>query len=296
MDILLPPPKETEQQHVARLLWEIPDHTTIVMEESKAVRDIVRKKEKSIIQAFTRCMLERFHDAMQGVHVLFGKYLENRKMDFSLGIVLRSMFLDYLIMLNVFEIILRHGEDSKKRNEELNQFCLQMLSDTAIHTLSYFDANTIEPEKLNGMYSTLVYFHEECFEPYAHDGSRPVLKIKRSLSQKELVNRLKKSAFPHLARKEDKYMFYSKYDHFGKMYSALQNRPVPDEFIFMAEGIRELPRSLALMVSLAHIYHQEDKELEAIVTKLGEHCTAIDKIENAEIDRAYERIEAKKKT
>lgn len=265
---------------VYQTLMDSTDHLKFTLDESDLLIKHSNTIPKSIIKTFTYCALERLNVATIALHTLYGKYLNERKYEFSIGIIMRTVYLDYLILLNAIEIIFRNNENNNPYEEELSDFCLTMLSDSAIHALKYFDANIIPQEKLAGMYTLQFHMHEECFEPYSHDGTRPVLKKKKSLSQQELVKRLKKSKYPHLSRKEDAYMFYSKYDHFGKMYHEISRRPLTDEFIHMGINLRELPRSLALIVVLFRLLAPEDAVLIEDAKRIEEYIQKMEQQED----------------
>lgn len=263
-----------------------PEILRIVIDVSEKTLLLARKKEKNMMLIFCISMLERIHAASEGIAVLLKEYSHNhRKFDFSIGIITRSVLLDYLIMLNVIEILHRKNHDPVARQEELETFCLTMLSDSAIHTLKYFKSNldSIPKERLKGMYSMQVRLHEYCFEPYAHDGSEPILKIKKQFSQQELVKRLKKSKeLSHLSRKEDWYMYYSKYDHFGQMYHGISKQSIADEFLNMDLALREFPFSLTLMLMLLQILYKEDESIGkqlSIISHLAQKISEIDDIE-----------------
>jgi len=263
-------------QLVYQTLMNSVDDLKFLLDESALLLEHFAAIQKSIIKTFTYCALERLNVASISLHTLYGKYLSERKYEFSIGIIMRTVYLDYLILLNALEIVFRNNENNNPYEEELSDFCLTMLSDSAIHALKYFDSNKVPQEKLARMYSLQVHMHEECFEPYAHDGTKPILKKKKSFSQQELVKRLKKSSYPHLSRKEDAYMFYSKYDHFGKMYHKISRRPLTAEFIHLGENLRELPRSLALIVVLLRLLAPEDVNLIADAKRVEEYIQKMD--------------------
>lgn len=273
-------PKTVEKMY--QTFMDSTDHLKFVLDESDLLLQHSASVPQSIIRTFTYCALERLNVATLSLHTLYGKYLAERKYEFSIGIILRTVYLDYLMLLNAFEIVLRNAEINSSYEEELSDFCLTMLSDSAIHALKYFDANTIPPDKLAGMYSLQVYMHEECFEPYTHDGTRPVLKKKRAFTQQELVKRLKNSKYPHLSRKEDAYMFYSKYDHFGKMYHKISRRPLTAEYIHLGINLRELPRSLALTTALFRLLAPEDTVLSEDADRIGKYIQKIEDREDLE--------------
>jgi hypothetical protein len=246
--------------------------------------------EREMKLLFCLAMLERLRNGTEGVRTLFAQYVANhRKYDFSIGIVLRSMLLDYMIMLNVLEILDRDGLDDEARLAELDNFCLRMLSDSAIHSLNYFEANvdSIPAERLKTMYEAVYQHHPYCFEPYAFDGTKPKLKVQKSFSQKELVNRLKCSMkYKHLSRKEHWYIYYSKYDHFGSMYYSLSWQDLPDQFEHMTIALRELPRSLVLIVAFLTILLPDHESFRKHLEKCTILPLKIDDIENEEMNSA----------
>lgn len=254
-----------------------------VCRDTAAAIDILKKsaEERNIRFVFAVAMIERLQNGTEGLRVLFKEYVYNHhRFDFSIGIVLRSLLLDYMIMLNVLEIIDRDNLPDKEKIKELDDFCLRMLSDSAIYALKYFQANsdTLFGEKKKSILSQLVQNHPFCFEPYADDGSIPVLKVNKSYSQVELVKRLKNSAkYKHLSRKEDWYMYYSKYDHFGAMYLGLSAQHISKQFDNMCSAIRELPYSLVLMITYLRTGFPENKLLEQHQKKCLEIIHKIEK-------------------
>lgn len=247
--------------------------------------EILKKsvKERNIRLVFGVAMIERLQNGTEGLRVLFKEYVHSHhRFDFSIGIVLRSLLLDYMIMLNVLEIMDRDNTPDVEKIKEMDDFCLRMLSDSAIYALKYFQANsdTLYGEKKKSILAQLVQNHPFCFEPYANDGSIPVLKVNKSYSQAELVKRLKNSEkYKHLSRKEDWYMYYSKYDHFGAMYLSLSAQHIAKQFDNMCSAIRELPYSLILMISyLCSVFPNNE-----LLAKHQAKCLAIlQKIEKME--------------
>ncbi len=248
-------PDEQAKEKAAADLSLTQEILDCVCKDTSEAIEILKKtvKERNIRLVFGVAIIERLQNGTEGLRVLFKEYVYNhRRFDFSIGIVLRSLLLDYMIMLNVLEIIDRDNILDEEKIKELDDFCLRMLSDSAIYALKYFQANSdsLFGEKKKSILSQLVQNHPFCFEPYANDGSIPVLKINKSYSQVELVKRLKNSPkYKHLSRKEDWYMYYSKYDHFGAMYLGLSAQHISKQFDNMCSAIRELPYSLVLMVT-----------------------------------------------
>jgi hypothetical protein len=85
---------------------ETKEHLRFVAEASTNGYAFAVKKDKSIVQSFFVCMLKRQQAETEAVKILFEQYLSvNRRFDYSIGIILRSLLLEYMILLNTIEII-----------------------------------------------------------------------------------------------------------------------------------------------------------------------------------------------
>lgn len=122
-----------------------------------------------------------------------------------------------------------------------------MLSDSVKNTLDNFEvsAKKIPDDILKNMYANLVAMNPECFEPYTNDGSKPVLKTNKYKSAKKLFETLATSKYlKNFASIYEAYLFYSKYDHFGRMFYGLSRQSPLDKLAFLDKAIRAFPRVL----------------------------------------------------
>ncbi|HEY1038255.1 MAG TPA: hypothetical protein VGF30_02570 [Bacteroidia bacterium] len=249
------------------------DNIEFILEESTIAMELAQRHEQSNVQQFCFCMLHRLNTAIQGIKSVFGKYFgDHRRYDFTIGITLRAILLDYIIVLNAVEIYAKNEHSPAVAKEKLEEFAIIALSDAARHTLKYFKTNQqyIPKESLAEMYSSLVKSNPNCFKPYANDGSEPQLINSTPLKISDLIHRIREST--HINRKFSEinaYIYYSKYDHFGQMYYHLSKRQLPEEFENMADAIAHLPVAVACNVALLSIYHPEDKDLEKQATRVG---------------------------
>jgi hypothetical protein len=256
--------KESEKMIVA--LDQTLDNIEFILEESTIAMELAQRHEQSNVQQFCFCMLHRLNTAIQGIKPAFGKYVgDHRRYDFTIGITLRAILLDYIIVLNAVEICAQNEHSPAVAKEKLEEFALIALSDAARHTLQYFKTNLqyIPKESLVEMYSSLVKSNPNCFKPYANDGSEPQLINSTPLKTSDLIHRIRNSS--HINRKFSKinaYTYYSKYDHFGQMYYHLSKRQLPEEFENMADALAHLPAAVACSVAILCVYHPTDKELE----------------------------------
>ena len=260
-------------------------HLKMIIEQCDRTLPIITSKPVTIINTCVICMIERLHAGVLCINPLFSHYLGESRIQFGLGILLRALHLDYLIMLNVLEIINRNRTNGESGMKELEWYCHTMLSDGAKHTLHLFKHADVPDLVRQRLYSDLVKRNPECFKPYANNGTMPELLITDTLSPKQIINKLKSSSMPWLAAKDHAYQFYSKYDHFTKLFSTISAQDFTREFIHLAEAIRELPRSFGIMLTLA-LLSTGDQSLTEITKVVGKHTASIDAQEKKEKEEA----------
>ncbi len=281
------PTKEKLPERVIAAFYATDANLKMVKAQCEKLLPIITSHSQTITNTFLTCMVDRLQAGVLSIDPLFNHYLNEKRIQFGLGILLRALHLDYIIMLNVLEILQRNKNDEQALKKEVEHFCHIMLSDGAKHTLKLFKENNIPSEMRKRLYNELVNRNPECFHPYPKDGSEPKLLLEKTFSANELVKRLRTSKLPHLAAKDHHYQFYSKYDHFGKLYSMISKQDFEWEFVHLSEAIRELPRSLGIMVSLGTLFTLDERMVE-IVDSVTSHCDAID------IEEKKERAESKK--
>jgi hypothetical protein len=89
----------------------------------------------------------------------------------------------------------------------------------------------------------------KCFEPYANDGSRPVIRSKAYKSPKQMFNTLVTSRdLKSYKSIYEAYLFYSKYDHFGQMFYGLSRRRPIDQLANIDKAITIFPRILLFTI------------------------------------------------
>lgn len=169
-------------------------------------------------------MVDRLNASAMALDVLLKQVEDNNAIEYSCGIMLRTIFLDLIILLNAFSIT--RNPDNSMVNE-LEQFCFDTMGDSVRHTLENLKAlySQHPGNVIKTMYSKLVAENPQFFEPYANDGTYPVLKVMKKYTNKELAKTVKDSA--ELANYKDiydAYLFYSKYDHFGQIFHTISKQ------------------------------------------------------------------------
>src|SRR5690606_22075959 len=107
----------------------------------------------------------------------------NPSLEYACGIILRSTLLDALIVLNLYQILIDNEASTKtgaEKEQIVKDFCDTLLSDGLENTLKYIkaakDVNIITQQQLSDTYKNFVAARQIFFEPYANDGSMPVVK------------------------------------------------------------------------------------------------------------------------
>ena len=222
---------------------------------------------------FCLYIIERLNFSSTGLSVISKEILSKTQLEYSAGIIIRTVLLDYMILLNAHVIVLDNINDNNKLLVELNKFCSIMLSDSVNHTLKDFDKIKISKEGLATIYSNIVRMYSDCFEPYNNDGSRPIPKISEYYSPGRLFENLFKSKdFNKFSSVYQGYLFYSKYDHFGKVYYDLLSHDFLARKNKMNESIKLFPRMLLFAVAILVILYPKDDLLIQKLKLIEGYC------------------------
>jgi len=221
-----------------------------VISQSDKTNSYFHKQKPDFITQFCLCMIERLNFSSVSLKALLKIALENSKVEYSCGIILRSVFLDSIILLNALEIT---GKTDQGMLSELNKFCFDMLGDSVKHTLVNFkdEYSQESQDTIKNMYSNLVAENLDFFELYANDGTPPVPKDIRKYTNKELVGNIKKSKdFNQRVDLYRAYLYYSKYDHFGHMFYSLSRKDFLIRLDNLNKAIREIPKAFLFAQSM----------------------------------------------
>lgn len=237
----------------------------LVIEFTEKTTKYFDGRERNEIMLFGMCMLERLNFACEGLKVLLNQFTINTKLEYSAGIIIRSLLLDHLIVMNAMEVYGIYKDGNDRFAAEMKAFCLMMLSDGVKNTLEYFEnyKTKVSPEIMKKMYVNLVASNPECFEEYANDGSVPVLKTKEFISPKKLYHKLKNSRdLNKYASAYEAYLYYSKYDHFGSMFNFLLRVSILDKLNHIDKVSTIFPKSLIFTLTILVAFYPCDQTLQ----------------------------------
>ena len=136
------------------------------------------KSELDNISLFCYCMLDRLNFSCCGIKHLIAHFIINTKLEYNIGIILRSFTLDYLIMLNVIEKLKNKDSLLIDTENELHIFCTSFLCDSMKITLDNISLlyKSYPNDIKSKMYLNVISNNLDCFDPYKDDGTKPTLK------------------------------------------------------------------------------------------------------------------------
>src|SRR5690606_5767433 len=118
-------------------------HLNFIIDHCGKTSRYLDKKDLNGIQFFCIGLLERLSNSSLALSVLLKEINVNPSLEYACGIILRSTLLDALIVLNLYDIIIKNEANGKTDAESeliVKAFCETMLSDGLGNTLKYIKA------------------------------------------------------------------------------------------------------------------------------------------------------------
>jgi hypothetical protein len=210
---------------------------------------------KSNTQKVCLGLIQRLRDSSVALQVLFNNCNGIPGLEFSAGIILRSVVLDCLIGLNMFKIIQDNFSKGKEPLTDLEAFSNRILSDGLDHTLNYIQKSQKKnaviktKEQLIKTFATFAEEFKEFIKPYNSDGKRPELIFDKISTSDLFDNVLGEEILKNqVVSIWDAFQMYSKVDHFGILYFKVVE-------ISMAKPMDNILRNLNILISHNSIMH-----------------------------------------
>lgn len=194
-------------------------HIDTIKQHSFKTLGAAKGEKSNSLEIFLLLMLDRLHNSSKSLELLLRDYDKHPTHDFSIGIILRSVLLDTIITINLYNAI---EENMNKTESEIKQILEERaelyLSDGFAHIVGNLETDYnngfISAEELKHAYNSLVGSYTAFFEEYPFDGSKPKVRYKKQ-RQEQLNDTIRKSpTLKNLTGIINRYEFYSKYDHF----------------------------------------------------------------------------------
>lgn len=229
------------------------------------------------INMFIYGLIERLYLSTIGLRNLVLQIDKEPRVEYSIGIILRTTILDILIALNFHKALIGKGNSTSEGGAVASeQFANEILSDGLRLTMNYFEnakgEGLITEGELKANYSDLVNRFPIFFKTYLHDGSRPDLVFAAYYSpQKLFLNVYQQKEFKELSKLYDLYQFYSKYDHYGILYFELIRQPMSKKNEYIADVVREMLFHLFSMIRALGLVNIKDDYYEGIFKEIEQY-------------------------
>ncbi len=212
------------------------------IEQCDSITKYYHGSQRSNIMFFSLSMLDRLNFSSHSLKALTKDIYENSRLEYSCGIIIRSVLLDYMILLNAIEPWLTSNPTGNE-TKDLYNYCSKWLADSMRHTVNniallYSDSSS---QELDIMYLNIINRNPDFFYPYENTGKPPKIKLERPEKTEDLYKKIKQGKFNYDAKVYEAYLYYSKYDHFGQMFYETSREFVLDKINRMNKSISFFP-------------------------------------------------------
>lgn len=226
----------------------------------------LHQKDLNSIQFFCIGLLERQANAAKALRVLIKEIHQNPALEYSCGIILRSVLLDTLLALKLYSLVLENDAGNKTDAEKeavIKGYCDTILSDGLENTLTYIkaakDVGIITGQQHTDTMNNFAKKYERFFKPHPQDGSKPQLKITTFFSPAQLFKQIAANPkLKQLAKLYDSYLYFSKYDHFGIMYYEVARQPYYEQWGRIKRGIELFVGTNSILHTVLRMYSGND--------------------------------------
>lgn len=202
------------------------DHLNFISHHIDKTLKYISQKNLTYVEILLYNLAERLRNTSSSLILLLQNYEVNNVHEFSIGILIRPLMADTLIGLYIYQQL----EENEKLGEgklteeafrlRINIIAEAFLSDGFSKTIEYAELQEskelMSKEKLQIFYNQFVKDHEDFFEKYAFDGTKPKIKaytgiktsttaLYKSITQSETLRKF--------SRIYDTWVYYSKYEH-----------------------------------------------------------------------------------
>lgn len=203
---------------------------------------------------------------------------ESPEVEFSAGLVIRTVILDFFMGLNGFSKHTTAKEANKPYNErivEIEEFCNRIFADGLKWTVDHFkqfkDFGLFSEQELENAFAGLAGQYSAFLDRKGNDA--PMSKFSAPDSNKKLFIALaSNSKLKELSKNYETYAFYSKYEHFSIMSYGLMRRPSTDQLKTLKKAIELIVLHLYISTNMLREYlPQGDEFIKSANAEIGEY-------------------------
>ncbi|SFP80026.1 hypothetical protein [Parafilimonas terrae] len=236
------------------------EHLSYIIDATDATVKHYDKADLKRVPYFYLGLLERIKASSIGLSVLIQSLNETPESEFSAGLVVRTLILDFFMGLNGYAKHNAAKQAGKSHDEielELVEFCNRIFADGLRWTINHFKSfrkeDLYNDEQLEKAYAQLTAQYPAFLERTGTDV--PKTKYAPPDSNGGLFSALAaNNELKELSRNYETYAFYSKYEHFSIMSYSLMRRPGQDQFTTLWKAIELIVLHLYLSTSMLREY------------------------------------------
>jgi hypothetical protein len=240
-------------------------------------------KEVNELQYFALGMLRRLEHGSISLKILLQNFEETPEVEFSSGLIIRALYLDMLISLNLYKIFKENHEKSASETEakeSVSIFCKTFLADGLDQTATYlqqmvsfgFKTN----KELQEAFNSFAKSYPTYFSNHKGDGSKPKSIYPKAAGPSELFKKLASDKqMKYISAIYDSYLYYSKYDHFGILYFETHLSSVQEKAKMINKALRMFIRHAAILYEALDRTTQHDTLVANEYKKVSEYMLKV---------------------
>lgn len=202
----------------------IQDHINIVFGTSFNSQNHFKNKQQNAIDRFVFCGIEKVSKISLAFLRLYPQINTTSELEFSLGILARSVLMDMILVMGIKKIIYKLNDNNiSEIKEEVKDYCYKIISDGTNYIIDeVFDNENISEEEKSEKAGIFVSIFPNIFDT---SNARPK---RKSEFRYTIAGIYKNNHNPDLSSSKvvyNLYNYYSKYDHLSHWTSLSQKIP-----------------------------------------------------------------------
>jgi hypothetical protein len=221
-------------------------------------------------------MLDRMRSSCFTLNTFFKDEDFELKYEFVAGIITRTILLDSFIIFNLEADIFNFQKEGKSNHQienSITKYCHIILSDGLKKTLNFIktakDSNNISEDYQMDFYTKITEIYSDFFEPNTPNNDEiPKLKFPKQYLASELFDNIKKiDFFKKIYSLYDSYLYFSKYEHYGKLFHRTSNIDIEYKLETYLEVIESFVVAHTFLLDILNEYYLNDPFIQGLKAK-----------------------------
>ena len=223
------------------------EHLSFITNSSIRIGNYYGEKNVRSIEYICLGYIQRLRSYSKSIKILLEKEKDFVDVEVAIGIILRAQILDQITVLMLSDKI-------EKKSDDINVFLARILSDGLSHTARYLEdikhqtfvkENDYDINKallnLESKYNEILFRCELPEIEYRFDTKQKLKPFSAKDEAGELI---------YLNGMYDKYLWYSKYDHFGILFFEAFSSSTDSKIKYIENQIKEMTLTLTILIGI----------------------------------------------